>query len=1078
VELDQLYRDAPIGFAHLDRRLRFVRINQRLAESNGKSVAAHIGRPLRKMFPGIASKVAPILRRVIKSGKPALSADIQASTEAKRGVKKFWLASYYPFKSEAGKVLGVQAFILNVGGRKELEPPGESEALSRVILNSLRDQIAVLDSQGRIIAANEAWQRFASQNGAISSLVGVKPGINYLKVCRRAAKKSSEGAREALGGIRSVFSGTRDHFNLDYLWHSPSEQRWFRMSVTPLTEAARGVVIAHSDITRHKTAEQEREELLGFETLLAELSARFVHLPADKVDKNIEGSLKRISEYLNVERSTLFELSADKAKLYRTHSYAVRGVRKTLPTLSEEQLPWWFGKLRRGEKVVLHSIPDDLPKEAMAERQWFAKNFVKSHLAIPLVVDRSMVGVLTFRSSARQWSKDLIQRLELVGQVFANALERKRIHEKLTENEQRLRLLVETTKVIPWEMDAETWEFAYLGPQVVGILGYPLKQWYEKNFWASHIHPEDRESIIELCLSCTARGQDHELEYRMVASDGSLVWFHDLVTVESVDGRPKIRRGVMVEITGRKLTEQALHERVRFETLVSDLSTKFVNLPASEVQSQIEFGLRSIVEFMDLDVAALIQPLGDTGQLGVSYHYTAPGFQVPRRYDISQFAWYMAQLRRGEPVVLPILPDDLPQEAVREREAALQLGLKSSVTIPIHIGGSVLGGMSLSSYRAPRPWPDELIQRLNLLGEIFGNALERTKSFEALRKTEEHLRLLLETTNVLPWQASPTPRNFTYVGPQAKKLLGYPIEDWYQNDFWAAHIHPEDREPVVDFCLRSSPADYALDYRMISADGKVVWIHDVVSVDHEDGLPKTLRGFMIDITRQKVDEENLNAYRQALRTLASELSLSQEKERRQIADDLHDQLGQNLVLAKVKLGELRESLPLEHAPLADEIRHLVDQTIKDTRSLIHNLCPQVLYEFGLEAAIDWLVEQVQVKYGLRCVVEKIQQLKPLSDKIQLVLFQAVRELLTNVAKHARANQARIILEGEEDCVKIKVVDDGCGFDPSSLLLPGTSGGGFGLFSLRERLAAIGGTLDIDSSAGNGMRVTVTAALEP
>jgi PAS domain S-box-containing protein len=780
LELDQLYGDAPIGFAQLDRELRIVRINQRLAEFNGRTVAEHIGRPLHKMVPGIAGKVAPILRRVIKSGKPALNVEVQTSTSVKREAGKFWLASFYPFKSKPGTVLGVRAFVLNIGQRKEFQhAPGEPEALSRGILNSLRDQIAVLDSRGTIIAVNEAWQCFAT-HGAGSSLVGFNPGVNYLEACRRAAKESIEGAREALSGIRRVLNGARDHFILAY----PSEQRWFRMSVTPLAETARGVVIAHSDVTTRKIAEREREELLGFETLLAELSAGFVHLPADKVDKNIEGSLKRISEYLKVERSTLFELSDDQAKLYRTHSYAARGVQKTRPAISEEQLPWWFDRVRRGQKVVLNRIPEDLPEEATAERQWFLKDSVKSHLAIPLVVDRSTVGVLTFRSSkaAREWPKEMIQRLELVGQVFVNALERKLIHEKLKENAERLRLLVETTNVIPWQA---------------------------------------------------------------------------------------------------------------------------------------------------------------------------------------------------------------------------------------------------------------------------GSALE-------------------------------IPRSFIYVGPQAKKVLGYPIEDWYRKDFWASHIHPDDRESAVDFCRRSSRGleDYKFDYRMISSDGQVVWIHDVVSVDHEDGLPKTLRGFMIDITRHKQDEENLNAYRQALRTLASELSLAQENERRQIADALHDRLAPNLALAKMKLGELRESLPVQHTPLTDKIRDLVDQTIKDTRSMVQDLCPQVLYQFGLEAAMDWLAEHVQAKYGLRCVVEKTQPLKPLRDKIQVVLFQAVRELLLNVAKHARATEARIILEGGQDSVKIQVVDDGCGFDPSSLRLPGATGGGFGLFSLRERLAVLGGELHIDSSPRHGVRVTLTAPLEP
>jgi signal transduction histidine kinase len=143
------------------------------------------------------------------------------------------------------------------------------------------------------------------------------------------------------------------------------------------------------------------------------------------------------------------------------------------------------------------------------------------------------------------------------------------------------------------------------------------------------------------------------------------------------------------------------------------------------------------------------------------------------------------------------------------------------------------------------------------------------------------------------------------------------------------------------------------------------------------------------------------------------------------------------------------------------------------RSLVRDLCPQVLYELGLEAAIDWLAEQTQGKYGLRCAAEITPLRKAIREDRRVILFQAARELLVNVAKHARAKQATVILKGSDAAVTIQVVDDGCGFDSSFMTLANSTTRGFGLFSMRERLALLGGELQIHSAPGKGTRATVT-----
>src|SRR5262249_46553497 len=199
------------------------------------------------------------------------------------------------------------------------------------------------------------------------------------------------------------------------------------------------------------------------------------------------------------------------------------------------------------------------------------------------------------------------------------------------------------------------------------------------------------------------------------------------------------------------------------------------------------------------------------------------------------------------------------------------------------------------------------------------------------------------------------------------------------------------------------------------------------------------------------DERQLPKLDEVTKSLAAELGCVREKERQKIAGDLHDQIGQNLVLAKLRLDALRSSLGNEYAASIAGITELISHTIKDTRSLIHELHPEWLSQVSLNEALNWLAEQAEAKYGLRCAIEFTSLPKPLKKDVQEVLVQAVRELLVNVAKHADATQVRIFCGCEKGWLRVRIVDDGAGFDPTTNLCPNPNSGGFGLMIIRARL---------------------------
>ncbi len=237
------------------------------------------------------------------------------------------------------------------------------------------------------------------------------------------------------------------------------------------------------------------------------------------------------------------------------------------------------------------------------------------------------------------------------------------------------------------------------------------------------------------------------------------------------------------------------------------------------------------------------------------------------------------------------------------------------------------------------------------------------------------------------------------------------------------------------------------------------------------------RRLQAEIAERRAAEQAVLTYQERLRSLASELSLAEERERRRIAVDLHDQIGQTLALIQIRLQAMREVIP--DGAIADELDscvRLIGQPIQDTRSLVFNLSPPVLYDLGFEAAAAWIVDQHQGRQGLHIAFEDDGRPKPLDEAASILLFRGIRELLTNVVKHSQAKKSRVWLRTSGQSLRVGVEDDGRGFEPPAQGKPGLHGG-FGLFSIREQLDRIGGTMEIHSAAGAGCLIILTVPLQ-
>ncbi|MDO9171329.1 MAG: ATP-binding protein [bacterium] len=236
-----------------------------------------------------------------------------------------------------------------------------------------------------------------------------------------------------------------------------------------------------------------------------------------------------------------------------------------------------------------------------------------------------------------------------------------------------------------------------------------------------------------------------------------------------------------------------------------------------------------------------------------------------------------------------------------------------------------------------------------------------------------------------------------------------------------------------------------------------------------------------EIEEHRRARREIELHQRQLRRLASELSLAEARERRAIAADLHDHLGQALAFVKLRLGEFAgDAVFCGFEQSLQELETLIDQAIRYTRTLTCELSPPVLHELGLGPALEWLGEQAQARHRIRVDVRVARDAQAPGTDLAVMLFQCARELVANAVRHGRPRRVRIDLRREGDDLRLEVSDDGAGCDPARLVeaVPADGPGGFGLFSIRERLRHLGGGLEAESAPGRGATIVLRAPLTP
>jgi len=335
-----------------------------------------------------------------------------------------------------------------------------------------------------------------------------------------------------------------------------------------------------------------------------------------------------------------------------------------------------------------------------------------------------------------------------------------------------------------------------------------------------------------------------------------------------------------------------------------------------------------------------------------------------------------------------------------------------------------------------------------------------------LRQREAKFRAVTETTSsaIFIYDRS----HIYFMNSSAEALTGYRLEDtttMSMNDL----ILSEDQALFSKHCLLADSVArqrHRSEIRITTRSGDTRWL-DFTSGPMTYQSAEMVLGTAFDITERKAADEKL-------RSLTSELISTEERERHRVAIFLHDEIGQALGLCKIKLRSMQKSnLLINNEPNLREILHLVEDSIKNTRSLTFDLSPPILYDLDFPAALKLLAEQLLEHHSIQLEFSSDGKPIALKDEIKVVAYHMVREIVINTIKHAQAQRVTLDLTARDGRLFIAVADDGIGFKTECGEGIPESQRGFGLFNVRERLSHLGGSLELHSSEGQGTRATIS-----
>jgi two-component system sensor kinase FixL len=395
----------------------------------------------------------------------------------------------------------------------------------------------------------------------------------------------------------------------------------------------------------------------------------------------------------------------------------------------------------------------------------------------------------------------------------------------------------------------------------------------------------------------------------------------------------------------------------------------------------------------------------------------------------------------------PLIVEDLSRET-RFRGSTLlsEHGVTSGIVMTI-VGQERPFG-TIGAYSATRrDFTEEQVHFLVSFAYILATAFNRSQAEQKLRESQRRYENLVESIEGIVWEADAQTFQATFVSHQAERILGFPAAQWIEEPhFWLQRLHPQDRRWVTDFCKKATREmqPFELEYRMIAADERAVWIRNIVTVVTENQRPAKLRGVCFDITER--------------RRMEREISEISERERQRIGQDLHDELGQfltGIACISTSLAQELDGKSMREAATATQIADLTNQAITQTRTLARGLYPVELQANGLLSALQELAVNAETLFGISCQLKCDTNVSVANDDVSIHLYRIAQQAIDNAVRHGKAKHIWLRLWDQNGIGIMSVTDDGSGLVGSP-----RDHKGMGLRIMKYRAEMIGGILQV------------------
>ncbi len=674
-------------------------------------------------------------------------------------------------------------------------------------------------------------------------------------------------------------------------------------------------------------------------------------------------------------------------------------------------------------QMVGRNIGDFLPADA-AERRW---------AVVRQVMETRQPAQFGDAHSGRHILSHVCPAVDSEGRATALAIYAVDVtdQEALRRSQETYRLLVQHAG--EGILVGQDGKIVFANPKLIEIAGFPEEEVLSRSF-VDLVHPQDRQMVMEHHLR-RQNGQEPSAMYRARTVDkaGRTKWVEVHAVQMTWNGKPA-SLGMVTDVTERRQAEQALRDsQARLTSAVSAASLGTFDMNTVTHEIILDDRLRQI-----------------SG--------------IPKEAEPRAFEYWEENVH----------PDD--RDIVVAARQKLVDGQCDHLSVEVRFRHPQKGWIWLSYYTTVIE-RDSRGRSVRHIG-VFQDITDRKVAEQALRQTEQRFQLAVRGSNDGLWDWPDVTQEQQWWSPRFYELLGYKDgEIEASSSTWRSLVHPDDLERVLAAvaAVREAGEPLEVEYRLRTKSGMYRWFCGRGAVSSNlEGRRMRMSGSLRDITDlRKVQTERLT-YQSRLKSLTSQLAMAEESERRRIAIGVHDDIGQKLVLAKLELQSLSQTPPDPvTAQALGRVCDLIDQAMQDARSLAFELSNPVLYEVGFSAAVEsWLSRQM--KAGIACEFSSEMEGVRLDQNTSVVLFQAVREVVTNAVKHARASQLQVEILRPDGEVRVMVRDNGVGFDPAILDRSGDRQAGLGLFSVMERLEYIQGRVQICSAPGQGTTVILAA----